>query len=134
MSKRILITGAGGFVGHHFLEHILVNTDWNVVCTDSFRHKGKVDRITEVLGSRPFPPGKRVKVITHDLTTPFSQQTLAQIGDIDYIAAFASESHVDRSISDPVPFVENNVSVALHTLQAARIIKPKSLVWVSTDE
>ena len=49
MTKRILITGAGGFVGHHFLEHVLVHTDWDVVITDSFRHKGSCDRVAEVL-------------------------------------------------------------------------------------
>lgn len=138
---KILITGAGGFVGHHFLEHVLVNTDWDIVATDSFRHKGKTDRISEVLNgpaaSEYYKPGGgsyRAQVITHDLTAPFSSQAVEQMGTIDYIVAFASDSHVDRSITDPVPFVENNVSVVLNTLELARKIKPKSFVLVSTDE
>lgn len=141
---RVLITGAGGFVGHHFLEHALVNTDWDVICTDSFRHKGKTDRIAEVL-NRDGRTGRyaleashiassRTEVITHDLTAPFSNQAIDSIGEIDYIIAFASESHVDRSISDPVPFIKNNVDVCLSTLELTRQVKPKALVLVSTDE
>jgi dTDP-glucose 4,6-dehydratase len=136
---RVLISGAGGFAGAHCLEHILVNTDWDVVATDSFRHKGKTDRIREVLEgtehwARTENWKQRTAVFIHDLRAPFSKQALAAIGDIDYIVAYASESHVDRSISDPVPFVRNNVDIALNTLELAREIKPKALVLVSTDE
>jgi dTDP-glucose 4,6-dehydratase len=46
----------------------------------------------------------------------------------------ASESHVDRSISSPVPFVENNVGIGLSMLEYARVVKPKVFVQVSTDE
>src|ERR1700743_7796 len=128
---KVLITGAGGFVGHHFLEHVLATTDWDIFCTDSFEHKGKTDRIFEVLGSRAFPPGHRTQVYTHDLTVPFSNQAIDSMGQIDYIVAFASESHVDRSISDPVPFSRNNVDVVLNTLELARKVKPKAFVLVS---
>jgi dTDP-glucose 4,6-dehydratase len=78
----------------------------------------------------------RVKVITHDLCAPF---TATQVRDlqargIDYIAAFASESHVDRSITDPVNFIRNNMEVTYTTLELARKLRPKALIWVSTDE
>jgi dTDP-D-glucose 4,6-dehydratase len=136
---KVLVSGSGGFVAHHFLEHLLATTNFEVVCTDSFRHKGKTDRIAEVLENQPnwtYPNSwaHRTTVITHDLTVPFSEQAIDKMGQIDYIVAFASESHVDRSITDPVPFVRNNVDVALNTLELARTIKPKSLVWISTDE
>ena len=142
---RVLVSGAGGFVGHHFLEHILVHTDWEVEATDSFRHKGKTDRISEVLAAHDGVPehelpdsklwtGNRVHVVTHDLTVPFSNQLLDRIGAIDYIVAFASDSHVDRSITDPVPFIKNNIDVATNTLELARVLKPKAVVLVSTDE
>lgn len=121
------------FAGSHCLEHILVNTCWDVVCTDSFKHKGKTDRISEVLAAHP-GEADRVLVVTHDLTAPFSVQLVEKIGHVDYILAYAAESHVDRSITDPVPFVMNNVAVTLNTLEYARIVKPSAMILVSTDE
>jgi dTDP-glucose 4,6-dehydratase len=131
--KRVLLTGAGGFAGAHALEHILVNTNWDVVCVGSFRHRGKTDRITDVLAMRP-EHAHRVSVIIHDLTAPFSTQTLDKIGRCDYVLAYASESHVNRSISDPVPFIMNNTGVMLNTLEYARTMRPDVFVHVSTDE
>ena len=43
--KRVLLTGASGFVGSHILRHLLINTDWEIVCPTTFRHKGLQDRI-----------------------------------------------------------------------------------------
>lgn len=133
MTKRILISGAGGFVGHHFLEHILVKTDWDVIITDSFRHKGTNDRVAEVVDGIPGSRA-RIDVITHDLLAPFTKREVLRMGEIDYIAAIASESHVDRSITDPSGFIRNNVEVAINTLDLARVIKPKAIIWASTDE
>ena len=133
MRKRVLLTGAGGFVGHHTLEHILATTDWEVVCTDSFRHKGKTDRIREVLESRP-EDRSRVQVIAHDLTVPISRQLANRLGKIDYLISMASESHVDRSITDPRPFVENNVALVLTLLEYVREYGVEKFLHVSTDE
>ena len=130
---KLLLTGAGGFVGHHLLQHILANTDWGVVATDSFRHQGKTDRITEVLDGHP-DWQERTEVITHDLTVPFSAQAVSRIGHADFLVAMASESHVDRSIADPVPFVRNNTDLMLSTLELAREIRPRVVLHVSTDE
>jgi len=68
---RILVSGAGGFAGHHFLEQVLATTDWDVVCTDSFRHRGTTDRISQVLAGHG-SWASRVTVIQHDLRAPFS--------------------------------------------------------------
>lgn len=130
---RVLLTGAGGFVGSHTLIHLLHNTDWEIVCTDSFRHMGKTDRIVEVMHEH-LDYADRIKVVTHDLTVPFSDQLIDQIGPIDYIISMASESHVDRSITFPVDFVQNNVNLILNLLEYARIVKPKKFIQVSTDE
>ena len=133
---RVLLTGAAGFVGHHFLEHLLATTDWDVVATGSFRHRGKTDRIAQVLAGHP-SWANRVDVLTHELTAPFSAQAAHRIEGpygLDYLIAMASESHVDRSISDPVPFVENNVAVILNTLELARKLRPAKVIVVSTDE
>jgi dTDP-glucose 4,6-dehydratase len=130
--KRVLLTGAGGFVGHHTLEHLLSNTDWEIVCTDSFQHRGKTDRIRQVLDGQP--EHDRVAVLKHDLRAPISKQSAFEIGSIDYVISMASESHVDRSISHPRDFVENNVSIVLSLLDYVRDYPVEKFVHVSTDE
>lgn len=131
--KRALITGAGGFIGAHTLAHLMHNTGWQVVCLDSFRHRGKTDRIREMLTAHP-DWHERTKVLMHDLNAPISDQLIDLIGPIDYILNIASESHVDRSITDPVPFVRNNVELMLTMLEYARKIRPARFMQISTDE
>jgi dTDP-glucose 4,6-dehydratase len=131
--KRVLLTGASGFVGSHVLRHILVNTDWEIVCPTTFTHKGMTDRIRiAVLGLDD--DYKRVKVVRCDLTAPISAVTAHEFGKIDYVINVASESHVDRSIELPAPFIINNVSLICHLLDWARIAQPERIVQVSTDE
>lgn len=116
------------------LEHLLVNTDWDITATASFRHRGTADRISQVLAGHP-DWRERVQVYVHDLSAPLSVQAVGRFtGNVDHIIAMASESHVDRSITDPVPFVRNNVDVILNTLEAARQLKPSKVIVVSTDE
>src|ERR1700722_13340450 len=130
---KVFLTGAGGFLGSHLLGYILKNTDWDVIATDSFRHKGRCDRITTVI-DRDCDYAPRVKVITHDLVAPFSSGEIDAIGPVDLVIAMASESHVDRSIDDPVPFVKNNVDVILNTLELCRDVGPQMILLMSTDE
>lgn len=141
--KRIILTGGGGFIGAHTLAHIMHNTDWHITLIDSFRHKGKTDRITEMFESHP-EWRERCTVITHDLTAPFSDQLDRRIGEIDYVINMASESHVDRSITDPRDFIENNVHLVLTMLEwvRKRNLDPhysgyggvKKFIQISTDE
>lgn len=132
MSKRILISGLGGFIGSHCVSHILVNTDWDIVGIDSWRHKGISERITE---SVHYQRNKhRVTVFTHDLNAPVSSIMVQKLGKIDYVINFASASHVDRSITDPVPFVQNNVNVILNMMELARELKPEKFIQIGTDE
>jgi dTDP-glucose 4,6-dehydratase len=135
MSKRILLTGGAGFIGAHTFAHIMHNTDWHLVIIDSFRHKGKADRIAEMFESHP-DWRQRVTIIIHDLKAPFSNQTIEQIGHIDYVINMASESHVDRSITDPRDFIENNVHLTLTMLEFMRMkaeFKPCTAVGVCED-
>ncbi len=130
--KKVLLTGVGGFVGSHLLEHILVNTNWDVVGIASWRHKGTPERVFD---SIHYQNNKhRVEIITHDLSAPFTESLIEMIGPVDYIFNLASDSHVDRSITDPVPFIENNIKVALNMLELARIVKPSMFIQFSTDE
>jgi len=131
---KVLLTGASGFIGSHMLEHILRETDWYVVCVCSWKHRGTPERIEEVLNGKEWR--KRVTVITHDLISPFTEKTKQRIGKCDYIINCASESHVDRSIEEPVEFILNNINVALTLLEFAADPRyaPEAFVQISTDE
>lgn len=131
--KRVLLTGASGFIGAHTLRHILKNTDWEVVCLTTFTHKGLQDRIKYAVSSVD-DDFSRVKVIICDLSSPISKLTSNQFGKIDYVINIASESHVDRSIENPAPFIINNVSLICNILDWARVQDIEKFLHISTDE
>lgn len=129
--KRVLLTGASGFFGSHLLRHLLINTDWEFVCPCSWQHKGTPERIDNALVGID---KNRVKVITHDLTAPFTEITKKRIGNIDYILNIASNSHVNRSIDNPSEFIIGNTLLAFNMLELARELKPEVFLQFSTDE
>jgi dTDP-glucose 4,6-dehydratase len=131
--KRVLLTGASGFIGSHTLKHILVNTDWEVVCPVTFTHKGLADRLRIILDEFGGTT-KRVKVVMCDLSSPISKITSKEFGRIDYVINIASESHVDRSILEPTQFILNNVSLICHLLDWARTADIEKFLHISTDE
>jgi dTDP-glucose 4,6-dehydratase len=122
---KILLTGASGLVGSHVLKHLLKTTDADFICPCSWEHKGNPLNV---------PKDSRVKIITHDLASQFCDEMIKSFGQVDIILNIASDSHVDRSISDPVPFVRNNMNVVLTMLELARKLKPKLFLQFSTDE
>lgn len=123
----VLMTGVAGFIGSHTVEHFLANTDWDIIGLASFRHSGDPLRL-DVFDL------DRVKIHRADLTASISPRLAERIGHVDYILNLAAESHVDRSIEDPRPFIENNVSLAISMLEYAREVKPKAFIQISTDE
>lgn len=130
--KRVLLSGVGGFSGSHFLDYILETTDWEIVGIASWKHKGLPERISD---SEIYQNNKeRVTIITHDLESPFNEITKKRIGHIDYIINIASMSDVENSILNPVPFIQNNVSLILNMLELAKEIKPEIFIQISTDE
>lgn len=133
MTKRVLLTGAGGAIGVHTLAHIMHNTDWDIVAIGSFRHKGYYDRITRVCRDHPdWIP--RIEVIVHDLIAPFTTRQVEKLKDVDYVINLASLSDVYDSIENPVPFIKNNIDITLNMLELAREIDPETFIQFSTDE
>ena len=130
MTRTVLVTGVGGFVGSHVVEALLERTDWHVIGVDSFRHTGELDRLVTARGDHV----DRVTSLTYDLTVPFLPRKVRQLTDVDYVINVASRSHVDESIREPREFVLNNVQLALTILELCRQIEPRRLVHVSTDE
>lgn len=132
--KRVLLTGASGFIGYHCLRYFLDNTDWFVVCLDSFRHKGRYSRLAE-LSLDP----ERVLVLRHDLCVPVDEVLEKRIvGEnrerVDIIVNMASDSAVERSVTDPGHCWRNNCELIFNILELARRLKPDVFFQVSSDE
>ena len=132
MTKTVLITGGCGFIGHHFVEHIFVKTDWNIIVLDKLTYASHgLERLrnTETLDSG------RVKVFTYDLSHPLSIGLKKELGDVNYIVHMAADTHVDNSISTPVPFIKNNIMSTVHMLEYARTLPNLDIFfYFSTDE
>ncbi len=126
----VLISGASGMVASHVLKYLLKHTNYDFVAVCGWEHKGEPEKVLWAMEGYK----ERVKVITHDLSKPFTPRVKKAIGKVDYILNIASESHVDRSIEEPVDFIQNNVNLVLTMLEYAREVKPKLFLQFSTDE
>jgi dTDP-glucose 4,6-dehydratase len=133
MKEKVLVTGGTGFIGHHFVEHILKNTDWDVKILDGLSYAGNLNRL---IATQAYHDNKsRVSFIYHDLRSPISDLLKQQIGEVNYIVHFAAETHVDRSLEDATPFVYSNVVGTLNILNFAKSLTSlKKYVQISTDE
>ena len=128
MAPKVLITGAAGFVGSFMVKHIIENTDWDVVGLERLSYSGYLDRLSSVIGPR-------YKSVLHNLQSEINDYVAAEIGYVDYIIHIAANSHVDRSIENPLQFVMDNVVGTCNILNFARRC-PNLLkfVYFSTDE
>jgi dTDP-glucose 4,6-dehydratase len=129
---RICVTGGCGFIGHHFVEHVLKNTDWEIVILDKLGMASHgFDRLRDIEAYND----ERVSVLTHDISAELTVGLVKEIGHIDYFVHMAAESHVDRSITHPEPFVISNVVGTMRMLELARTLDGlKKFVYFSTDE
>jgi dTDP-glucose 4,6-dehydratase len=130
---KIIITGGCGFIGHHFVEHIFKNTDWDIIVIDKLSYASNgFERLrdTDTLNN------SRVKVFTNDLINPLPDGIVKEIGtDVNYIVHMAAETHVDNSIKEPQLFIHNNIYSTLNMLEyAKKLPNLKMFFYFSTDE
>ncbi len=132
MTTTIAVTGGCGFIGSHFVEHVLKNTDWDVLVLDRLTYASSgFDRLRDIDAF----DDKRVRCFTVDLTQEFGSGLRQEIGEPDYVVHMAAETHVDNSISDPWPFVQANVVGTFRVLEWARTLKRlQKMIYFSTDE
>jgi len=130
---NIIITGGCGFIGSHFVEHVLKTTDWNITIIDKLTYASMgFNRIREICGVE----NPRVKILPIDLQHGLTTGIIKEIGyDIDYIVHMAAETHVDNSIVRPIEVIQNNVMSTVHILEFARKCNSlKIFFYFSTDE
>lgn len=133
VAKTILITGAAGFVGHHMVEHILKNTDWHIVGIDSLSYSGSLDRLRDIQIDPFHHP--RFTHMGYDFRQPAGPNLIKELARVTHVLHMGAESHVDRSITDPMSFVTANVVGTTNMLDLARGLPNLELfIYFSTDE
>jgi dTDP-glucose 4,6-dehydratase len=124
---KLLVTGGAGFIGSNFILYWMEThpTD-TIVNLDKLTYAGNLENLTSV------EKNPRYQFIHGDICDPGVVK--GAMKGIDVVVHFAAESHVDRSISDPAPFVLTNVVGTQVLLEAALTAKVKRFHHVSTDE
>jgi dTDP-glucose 4,6-dehydratase len=124
---KILVTGGAGFIGSNFIRYYLEKhpNDF-VVNLDKLTYAGHIE------STKDFAENPNYKFIKGDITSPNDCEE-AMVG-VDIVVHFAAESHVDRSVLEPLEFVKTNVLGTGQLLQTALKKKIKRFHHVSTDE
>jgi len=123
---KLLVTGGCGFIGSNFVHYLLKNTEHEIINLDGLTYSGNPGNLKDVEKSErySFVHGRiEDKNLVPEL-----------VKDAEYLINFAAESHVDRSIFNPHPFIDTNINGTVNLLEACRHSGIKKIVHISTDE
>ena len=129
---KLLITGGCGFIGSNFIRYVLDHAPESVVINyDKLTYAGNPASLASIQETY----GKTRYAFVHaDIADPAAVNAALTAHKPDAVINFAAESHVDRSIHDPSPFVTTNILGAQILIQAARQAGIPRFVQISTDE
>lgn len=115
-SKTILITGGAGFIGRHLVCHFLRQyPNYRIINLDALTYAGNTKNIPEELQKSP-----AYEFVQGDICDLAFLQNLFQSYAIDMVIHLAAESHVDRSLSAPLEFLQTNVRGTVNLLEMAK--------------
>ena len=124
---KLLVTGAAGFIGSNFVHLALAERpDWEIVNLDKLTYAGNLDNLKEI-ESDP-----RYRFVKGDICDRSLVSEAAK--GCDAIVNFAAETHVDRSIMEPMAFLRTDMEGTFVLLEAVREGGAGKLLQVSTDE
>ena len=126
--KNILVTGGAGFIGSNFVRYML-EKDFNIVTLDALKYAGSMNNLKDLPN-----PDNHIFIYGDIGDDELVKKVLLTL-DIDTIVNFAAETHVDRSINSPDPFMYSNVMGTFTLLETLRKInKDIRFHQISTDE
>lgn len=127
--KKVLVTGGAGFIGGNFVQYMVKKYPYyEIYNLDFLTYAGDLTKHSRIEKKENY------YFVKADITDHKTIMNLFEKEKFDYIAHFAAESHVDRSIKDPKLFVVTNVLGTQVLLDAAKQIGVKKFIHVSTDE
>jgi dTDP-glucose 4,6-dehydratase len=125
--KTIMVTGGCGFIGSNFVRLLAAERDWHIVNLDKLTYAGNLANVADV-------DGGRMRFVRGDICDRESMERLFEEERPWAVVNFAAESHVDRSILDPTPFLQTNIGGVQALLDAARKSAVERFLHISTDE
>ncbi|MDP2807079.1 MAG: SDR family NAD(P)-dependent oxidoreductase, partial [bacterium] len=129
MNKTIMVTGGAGFIGSHFVDHMLAKyPECRIVVYDKLNYRGNMDNLKQA------EKNSRYAFVKADICDAQAVGETIEKHKIDVIANFAAETHVDRSIMDPDAFIKTDVYGTYVLLEAVNKYKLERFHHVSTDE
>lgn len=114
MSKTLLVTGGAGFIGSSLIHKAVAATDWNIINIDKLTYSGNLSSLSEIENN------PRYNFIHGDIADMDAVRAALETYKPDAIMNLAAESHVDRSIDDPSPFIETNIKGTFILLEETR--------------
>jgi dTDP-glucose 4,6-dehydratase len=131
---NILITGGAGFIGSHVVRRFVQKySHYNIVNFDALTYAGNLQNLEDIKKYQNY------SFIKGDITDEHTLNSLFREHKFDAVIHLAAESHVDRSIEDPLAFVKTNIIGTVNLLNACRNIwenelDKKRFYHISTDE
>src|SRR5256885_12844557 len=126
--STLLITGGAGFIGSNLVHYALAHTADRLVIVDKLTYAGSLLNLEGALGN------PRVVFVQADIADEGAIARVFEDEKPDAVLNLAAETHVDRSIDSPRPFIDTNIVGTLVLLEAARRFKTARFLHVSTDE
>ncbi len=124
---KIFVTGGAGFIGSNFIRYVLGSgKNCAVVNYDKLTYAGNLANLHSVAGHPAY------RFVKGDICDAAAVEPAMR--GCDAIVHFAAESHVDRSIYEPAPVIETNVTGTFTLLEVARKLAVSRFVHISTDE